>query len=140
VRPSAFSFFCFRHREDGFLTTHVNCKWLALFGYRLLLHPLRAYPGPFLAKLTNGYAGFFAMGQRLHLATQRDHRKYGKLIHDPIIKATYVVPLLNADQAVLYDQLPTGSYSIQQKHCTVKKLPYSEFPGILIGHRHLRQR
>lgn len=114
-------------------------KWLAVFGYRLLLHPLGAYPGPFLAKLTNGYAGYAAMGKRLHLVTQQDHRKYGKHIHNPIIRTSYVVPLLTSNQAVSYDPLPTDSYSIPQKHYTVKQVTYRELPDILIGHRHLRQ-
>lgn len=54
--------------------------WLVVFAYRILLHPLRKYPGPFLAKLTEGYAGYYAGLQRLHLVTQRNHRKYGSVV------------------------------------------------------------
>ncbi|KAI0593008.1 cytochrome P450 [Biscogniauxia sp. FL1348] len=60
----------------GILATY----WLAVFAYRLLLHPLRSYPGPFLAKLTGAYAGFYAGAQRYHLATQRDHQNYGPVV------------------------------------------------------------
>ncbi|KAI1774678.1 cytochrome P450 [Hypoxylon cercidicola] len=45
--------------------------------YQLLLHPLRNYPGPLVAKLTNGYAGYFAIKRNLHLQIWRNHQKYG---------------------------------------------------------------
>ncbi|KAI0975019.1 cytochrome P450 [Xylaria arbuscula] len=48
--------------------------------YRILFHPLRSYPGPFGAKITNGYGGFYALSKRLHLATFRDHEKYGNVM------------------------------------------------------------
>lgn len=44
---------------------------------QLLLHPLRKFPGPFLAKFTDGYIGYQAARKRLHLATYDDHAKYG---------------------------------------------------------------
>ncbi|KAI8627470.1 cytochrome P450 [Xylariaceae sp. FL1651] len=55
-----------------------------LFSHRLLLHPLRSYPGPLLAKLTDGHAGIYALAWRLHLVTYQDHRKYGPVMrHGP---------------------------------------------------------
>lgn len=51
---------------------------LCLLGHKILLHPLRNYPGPLVAKFTDGYAGYFAIKKRLHLVTYRDHLKYGK--------------------------------------------------------------
>ncbi|KAI1499232.1 cytochrome P450 [Biscogniauxia marginata] len=54
--------------------------WLAVFAYRLLLHPLRNYPGPLFAKLTGAYAGYYAGAQRYHLVTQKDHQKYGPAV------------------------------------------------------------
>ncbi|KAI0476348.1 cytochrome P450 [Xylariaceae sp. FL0804] len=58
--------------------------YASLFSYRLLLHPLSRYPGPFLARLTDGYAGVFAIARRLHLVTYRDHQKYGPVMrHGP---------------------------------------------------------
>ncbi|KAI0967187.1 cytochrome P450 [Xylaria arbuscula] len=54
--------------------------WLVVFSYRVLLHPLSNYPGPFVAKLTRGYAGFYAGMQRLHLVTQQNHQKYGNVV------------------------------------------------------------
>ncbi|KAI1260526.1 cytochrome P450 [Xylariaceae sp. FL1019] len=58
------------------------CVVVAL--YRVYLHPLAGYPGPFLAKVTDGYAGFHALMMRLHLATWDDHQRYGPVIrHGP---------------------------------------------------------
>ncbi|KAG8163916.1 hypothetical protein KVR01_005834 [Diaporthe batatas] len=45
--------------------------------YRSFLHPLRRYPGPWLAKITDGYGGYNATRMRLHLAVKRDLDKYG---------------------------------------------------------------
>ncbi|CAJ2504137.1 Uu.00g115310.m01.CDS01 [Anthostomella pinea] len=53
---------------------------LRLLGYRLLLHPLRDYPGPFLAKLTGLHAGFYAVRRRLHLEIYRNHVQYGPVV------------------------------------------------------------
>ncbi|KAI1451511.1 cytochrome P450 [Annulohypoxylon moriforme] len=49
-------------------------------GYQVLLHPLRSYPGPLIAKLTNGYAGFFAYKRMLHIQIWRNHQKYGPVV------------------------------------------------------------
>ncbi|KAK6065820.1 cytochrome P450 3A31 [Seiridium cupressi] len=49
---------------------------LFLFRYRLLLHPLRKYPGSLLAKLSDVYGGYFAVLRRLHLRTYRGHLQY----------------------------------------------------------------
>jgi cytochrome P450 len=50
---------------------------LLAVSYRLLCHPLKDYPGPFLAKFTGGHAAYHAVQRRLHLATYEAHRKYG---------------------------------------------------------------
>ncbi|KAI0110922.1 cytochrome P450 [Nemania sp. FL0031] len=55
-----------------------------LFTYRLQLHPLRAFPGPIVAKLTDAYNGYFSFRKRLHLTTLEDHSTYGPVIrHGP---------------------------------------------------------
>lgn len=46
--------------------------------YDFVFHPLRNYPGPFLAKFTNAYGGVNAARRRLHLVTHANHLKYGK--------------------------------------------------------------
>ncbi|OTA98517.1 hypothetical protein M426DRAFT_258565, partial [Hypoxylon sp. CI-4A] len=50
-----------------------------VLSYQLLLHPLRNYPGPLVAKLTNAYAGYFAVKRNLHLQTWKNHQKYGSI-------------------------------------------------------------
>ncbi|OTB12190.1 hypothetical protein K445DRAFT_321192 [Daldinia sp. EC12] len=51
-----------------------------ILSYQLLLHPLRNYPGPLLAKLTNGYTGFFAAKRDLHIQIWKTHQKYGPVV------------------------------------------------------------
>ncbi|KAI2622416.1 cytochrome P450 [Hypoxylon sp. NC1633] len=52
---------------------------LALFigTYRLAFHPLRVFPGPFIAKLTDAYGGYQVKRKRLHLKAHSDLQKYG---------------------------------------------------------------
>ncbi|KAI1329411.1 cytochrome P450 [Xylariaceae sp. FL0255] len=71
--------------------TFVKCISLIVFpvsvfiaGYRLYLHPLRAYPGPLLARVSDIYTGFYALTRRLHLITYDDLNKYGPVLrHGP---------------------------------------------------------
>ncbi|KAI9148370.1 benzoate 4-monooxygenase cytochrome p450 [Paramyrothecium foliicola] len=57
---------------------------LATVGYNLFFHPLRKYPGPFWAKITDAYAGWHSMRLRLPQVTQSDHQKYGSVMrHAP---------------------------------------------------------
>ncbi|KAJ4393463.1 hypothetical protein N0V93_002675 [Gnomoniopsis smithogilvyi] len=53
---------------------------IIVFCSRVLRHPLKKYPGPFIATLTNGYSGYHASKKRLHLATFQDHVKYGPVV------------------------------------------------------------
>ncbi|KAF2997467.1 hypothetical protein E8E14_002724 [Neopestalotiopsis sp. 37M] len=48
--------------------------------YRALLHPLRRYPGPVLAKFTSLYAGFHTAKKNLHLQVLHNHQKYGSVV------------------------------------------------------------
>ncbi|KAI1331637.1 cytochrome P450 [Xylariaceae sp. FL0255] len=62
------------------LTTSVAI----VFGYRLLLHPLRKFPGPITAKLSDAYNGYYSFRKRLHLTTTKDHSMYGPVMrHGP---------------------------------------------------------
>lgn len=47
--------------------------------YRLYFHPLARYPGPFLAKISDMYGVWHSMMGRLHIETEKGHRKYGLL-------------------------------------------------------------
>ncbi|KAK5988232.1 Cytochrome P450 monooxygenase AKT7-like protein [Cladobotryum mycophilum] len=50
--------------------------------YSLLFHPLRKFPGPFLAKFTDAYHGITAFGRQPHLDTYQNLRKYGSVYRE----------------------------------------------------------
>ncbi|ROW16857.1 hypothetical protein VPNG_01757 [Cytospora leucostoma] len=54
--------------------------FLLVVSSRLVFSPLKAYPGPLLARLTNGYAGWHAIKGDVHLITYLDHLKYGPVV------------------------------------------------------------
>ncbi|KAJ8122035.1 hypothetical protein ONZ43_g1668 [Nemania bipapillata] len=57
---------------------------LLLLSFQIVFHPLRRYPGPLVAKLTNGYGAFYALKRSLHLQTFEDHKRYGPIVrHGP---------------------------------------------------------
>ncbi|KFA45400.1 hypothetical protein S40293_09889 [Stachybotrys chartarum IBT 40293] len=67
-----------------YATAILSTYILVLWGHRMLLHPLKSYPGPFLAKLTDAYAGYYVLRQTLHLTTWQNHVKYGPVLrHGP---------------------------------------------------------
>ncbi|KAF2966245.1 hypothetical protein GQX73_g7356 [Xylaria multiplex] len=62
----------------------IHPWYLLVSTYRLLLHPLRSYPGPVLAKVSDVYSGFYSLKRGLHLKTYEDHQTYGRVIrHGP---------------------------------------------------------
>ncbi|KAH7015951.1 benzoate 4-monooxygenase cytochrome P450, partial [Macrophomina phaseolina] len=48
--------------------------------YRLWLHPLAAYPGPFLAKTTSWYAAYQSYTGNIHEDILRCHELYGEIV------------------------------------------------------------
>ncbi|KAI1868729.1 uncharacterized protein JN550_006304 [Neoarthrinium moseri] len=50
------------------------------FSFRVLLHPLRKFPGPFVAGLSEAYGGFYAIKKCLHLQAYKNHLKYGPVV------------------------------------------------------------
>ncbi|KAM5463519.1 hypothetical protein MauCBS54593_007513 [Microsporum audouinii] len=48
--------------------------------YQILFHPLAKYPGPWLAKLTNLYAGYHSWKGDLHIDMWDVHNKYGDFV------------------------------------------------------------
>ncbi|KAI0836926.1 benzoate 4-monooxygenase cytochrome P450 [Hypoxylon sp. FL0890] len=53
---------------------------LFVVSYRVLSHPLKDYPGPFVAKITDAYGGFHSLKRRLHQRTWQDHLAYGPVV------------------------------------------------------------
>ncbi|TID26360.1 cytochrome P450 [Venturia nashicola] len=53
---------------------------LGVIVYRLTLHPLAKYPGPFLAKITDIYLAYHAWKGDRHLELWRCHEKYGPYV------------------------------------------------------------
>lgn len=49
--------------------------------YQTLLHPLRSYPGPLVAKFTDGYNGVYSFQGRLHLKSWENQGNYGMSYH-----------------------------------------------------------
>ncbi|KAF2964129.1 hypothetical protein GQX73_g9454 [Xylaria multiplex] len=64
------------------ITYTVACiiSLLFLTASRLIFHPLRNYPGPLLARLTDAYPGYFAIRKCLHLKTYYNFQKYGPVL------------------------------------------------------------
>lgn len=52
--------------------------------YRLTLHPLAKYPGPFLAKITDIHLAYHAWKGDRHLQFYQSHEKYG-MYHSSIM-------------------------------------------------------
>ncbi|KAI1397272.1 cytochrome P450 [Hypoxylon fuscum] len=55
-------------------------KFCSSASYAILLHHLRQYPGPLLAKLTELFAGSHAFKKDLHLEILRCHERYGPVV------------------------------------------------------------
>jgi hypothetical protein len=55
------------------LFTYLVCNFI----YNVYFHPYAKYPGPFLAKFTDLYAGYHAWKGDIHLDMWRCHQVYG---------------------------------------------------------------
>ncbi|KAI1774666.1 cytochrome P450 [Hypoxylon cercidicola] len=60
----------------GLLATYLMIRT----EYRLLLHPLKNYLGPQLAKISDTYSTYHSVRKSLHLATRQAHLQYGPVI------------------------------------------------------------
>ncbi|CAJ2503754.1 Uu.00g111480.m01.CDS01 [Anthostomella pinea] len=58
----------------------ITSSVLIYAGYLILLHPLRKFPGPPLARVTDWFAGLHAFKKDLHLEILRTHDKYGSVV------------------------------------------------------------
>ncbi|KAK5629094.1 hypothetical protein RRF57_004809 [Xylaria bambusicola] len=76
-----------------------------VIGYRLFFHPLSTYPGPLLAKVSDIYAGFYALGMRLHLVMYSDLKKYGPVVRHGPNKLVFSSPkALQGNFSTLYNR------------------------------------
>ncbi|KAK8134591.1 Isotrichodermin C-15 hydroxylase [Apiospora sp. TS-2023a] len=64
----------------GYFACLVITLVAVIVSHRLVVNPLRAYPGPLLGRLTNGYAGWHSIKGDVHLMTYRDHLEYGPVV------------------------------------------------------------
>ncbi|KAI1389601.1 cytochrome P450 [Hypoxylon trugodes] len=64
----------------GYASCIALCYFIIVFGYRLYCHPLKKYPGPLLARLSDSYAGYYALKTSLHHATFEDHQRHGDVM------------------------------------------------------------
>ncbi|KAI0975337.1 cytochrome P450 [Xylaria arbuscula] len=53
---------------------------LIYVSYLVLLHPLRKFPGPLVAKVTDWFAGFYSLKKNLHVEILQTHQKYGSVV------------------------------------------------------------
>ncbi|KAK8035119.1 hypothetical protein PG993_010114 [Apiospora rasikravindrae] len=82
--------------------TYVLIPYIVLvIAYRVTLHPLATYPGPFLAKLTDGYAGLQALARRTHTNIWLNHDKYDIYQNPRVTKShLYVASRLGGNPSI----------------------------------------
>ncbi|XDG01693.1 hypothetical protein ABKA04_001308 [Annulohypoxylon sp. FPYF3050] len=74
-------FFCSQSSATvDYIVPVVFSGLLAYTIYEVYLHPLREYPGPFVAKFTDGYNGIHSFHGRLHLKSWENQRTYGNVV------------------------------------------------------------
>jgi hypothetical protein len=96
--------------------SNTNPQILAVVLYRLTLHPLAKYPGPFLAKVTDIYLAWYAYKGSRHLAFHNAHAQYG--------------PYVRLGPNLLSINTATGLKSIYGFRSNVKKANfYKAFPS-----------
>ncbi|KAI1390655.1 cytochrome P450 [Hypoxylon trugodes] len=96
--------------------------FLLLCSYRILLHPLRGYPGPFLAKVTAFYAGFYVVKKSLHLKMLENHRRYGSVVR--LGPDRLVFNTVTAFRVIYQSDQSVKSYTYQS---TTKDFPVNMF-------------
>jgi hypothetical protein len=75
-----------------------------LLSYRLVLHPLRQFPGPFLGKLTSWRLYFQASSGDLHLQALKEHQKYGMVLSNTLVDKKHITANHMIDEQVpLYE-------------------------------------
>ncbi|EAW11678.1 cytochrome P450 [Aspergillus clavatus NRRL 1] len=78
LSPQVVSSFALRGLLLGLFA--LCCTTVGFVVHRLFFHPLAKYPGPWLAKVSNLYAGYHAWKGDLHLDMWKCHEKYGDFV------------------------------------------------------------
>ncbi|KAK3367744.1 putative cytochrome P450 [Podospora didyma] len=63
-----------------FSTSYFTGLYTSIALYRLFFHPLRKFPGPFWARLSNGYHAYIIRKSDNYLVMQQLHEKYGPIV------------------------------------------------------------
>ncbi|KAI8630339.1 cytochrome P450 [Xylariaceae sp. FL1651] len=101
------------------------CLFLGV--YRVYFHPLRQYPGPLAAKLSDLYAVVFAAQTALHIRTWQDHLNYVVAAQKLTGGEIYRNDRITKSHAYLVSQRTPGVYSLwnaidQRLHRSKRKL------------------
>ncbi|KAI0100755.1 cytochrome P450 [Nemania sp. FL0031] len=111
--------------------------FLAVCIYRLYFHPLRKYPGPLIARLSDLYGAYYASRTTLHVRTLQDHERFGSVIrHGPnklvfssvdALKDIYKNDRITKSCVYLASQRAPNAYGLfnsidRQMHQTKRKL------------------
>lgn len=75
----------YRVQETAVMTSLLTISYFvglytSLFTYRLVLHPLRKFPGPSWAKWTNLYHAYIIRKSDNYFVIERLHKKYGPIV------------------------------------------------------------
>ncbi|KAI0023770.1 cytochrome P450 [Xylariomycetidae sp. FL0641] len=89
---------------------------LLFWGYDTALHPLRKYPGPFIARFTDGYAGYHAIRKRGHRAMYDNHQKYGPVFRSGPNRLVFNTSGSVRDIYLNKDINKAGIYRVTQFH------------------------
>ncbi|KAF1995072.1 cytochrome P450 [Amniculicola lignicola CBS 123094] len=101
--------------------------------YRLTLHPLAKYPGPFLAKITDCYLAWYAYRGSRHLLYHRSHVQYGPMVrlgpnHLSINTKTALKSIYgfraNVKKADFYTAFPANKHTVNV-HSSIDKLQHA---------------
>ncbi|KAF2848045.1 benzoate 4-monooxygenase cytochrome-like protein P450 [Plenodomus tracheiphilus IPT5] len=106
---------------------------LAVVVYRLTLHPLAKYPGPFLAKITDIYLAWYAYKGSRHLAFHQAHLQYGSYVRlgPNLLSVNTVIGLKtiygfrsNVKKASFYEAFPSTPKAVSV-HSSIDKTQHA---------------
>jgi len=89
-----------------FTTSYFTGLYTSISTYRLFFHPLRVFPGPFWARLSNLYHAYIIRNSDNALVIQKLHQKYG-----PIVRTGESTPfIISRDGTLIKDKMADTQY------------------------------